>query len=64
MQYSVYKNFKKAKTKTIKKTKTTSASVSKLKKKKTYYVRVRTYKTVGGKKYYSSWSKVKKVKTK
>lgn len=64
VQYSVYKNFKKAKTKTIKKTKTTSASVSKLKKKKTYYVRVRTYKTVGGKKYYSSWSKVKKVKTK
>lgn len=64
VQYSVYKNFKKAKTKTVKKTKTTSISVSKLKKKKTYYVRVRTYKTVSGEKYYSAWSKIKKVKTK
>lgn len=35
----------------------------KLKAKKKYYVRVRTYKTVGGVKYYSPWSKVKKVKT-
>ena len=32
--------------------------------KKKYYVRVRTYKTVNGKKVYSSWSKVKSVKTK
>ena len=32
--------------------------------KKKYYVRVRTYKTVNGKKVYSSWSKVKNVKTK
>lgn len=64
IQYSTSKTFKSAKTKTIKKTKTTSATISKLKKKKTYYVRVRTYKTVGGKKYYSGWSKVKKVKTK
>lgn len=64
VQYSLYKNFKNAKTKTVKKTKTTSISISKLKKKKTYYVRVRTYKTVSGEKYYSAWSKVKKVKTK
>ena len=35
-----------------------------LKAKKTYYLRIRTYKTVSGKKYYSSWSKYKKVKTK
>ena len=32
--------------------------------KKKYYVRVRTYKTVNGKKVYSSWSKVKSVKIK
>ena len=35
-----------------------------LKKGKTYYVKVRTYKTVKGKKYYSGWSKVKTVKVK
>ena len=32
--------------------------------KKKYYVRIRTYKIVNGKKVYSSWSKVKSVKTK
>lgn len=64
IQYSTSKSFKGAKTKTVKKTKTTGATISKLKKKKTYYVRIRTYKTTGGKKYYSGWSKVKKVKTK
>ena len=64
IQYSTSKNFKSAKTKTVKKTKTTSTSITKIKKKKTYYVRVRTYKTVEGKKYYSAWSKTKKVKTK
>ena len=36
----------------------------KLSAKKQYYVKVRTYKTAGGKKYYSSWSNVKSVKTK
>ncbi|MEE0553174.1 MAG: hypothetical protein UDF26_03880, partial [Clostridia bacterium] len=34
------------------------------KAKKKYYVRVRTYKTVKGKKIYSSWSKAKVLKTK
>ena len=28
------------------------------------YARIRSYKTVNGKKYYSSWSKAVKVKTK
>ena len=37
---------------------------SKLKKKKKYYVRVRAYKSVSGKKVYGAWSKVKTVKTK
>ena len=34
------------------------------KKKKKYYVRVRAYKSVSGKKVYGAWSKVKTVKTK
>ena len=42
----------------------TSMSVTGLKAKKKYYVRIRTYKTAKGKKYYSDWSKVKSVKTK
>ena len=59
------KAFKKnKKTVTVKKNKTTSANVSSLKAKKKYFVRVRTYKTVNGKKIYSSWSKVKTIKTK
>ena len=42
----------------------TSKKITGLSKKKTYYVRIRTYKTVSGKKYYSSWSAKKSVKTK
>ena len=38
--------------------------VSKLKGGKKYYVRVCAYKKVGGKYYYSAWSKAKAVKTK
>lgn len=44
--------------------KTTSKKITKLKSKSKYYVKVRTYKTVNGTKYYSGWSKVKTVKTK
>ena len=68
IQYSTSSKFKGAKTVTIPKNKTTSKKVTKLKSKKKYYVRVRTYKTVkvNGKntKIYSSWSKAKTVKTK
>jgi len=35
-----------------------------LKSGRKYWVRVRTYKTVNGKKYYSAWSKVKTVTVK
>ena len=42
----------------------TKVKISKLKKKKKYYVRVRAYKSVSGKKVYGAWSKVKTVKTK
>ena len=65
IQYSSDKKLKKNnKSVTVTKQKKTKATVKKLKSKKKYYVRVRTYKTVNGKKIYSSWSKVKSVKTK
>ena len=65
VQVATDKKFKKnKKTVNIKKQKTTKTTVKKLKAKKKYYVRMRTYKTVNGKKVYSSWSKVKSVKTK
>ena len=65
IQVATDKKFKKnKKTVTVKKQKTTKVTVKKLKAKKKYYVRIRTYKTVNGKKVYSSWSKVKTVKTK
>lgn len=65
IQYSSDKKLKKNnKSVTVTKQKTTKATVKKLKSKKKYYVRVRTYKTVNGKKIYSPWSKVKSVKTK
>lgn len=62
VQMATDKKFKKGrKTVTSKKT---NVTFKKLKSKKKYYVRVRTYKTVKGKKYYSAWSKTKSVKTK
>ena len=60
IQVATDKKFKKnAKTVVVKKQKTTTATIKKLKSKKKYYVRIRTYK---GKKY-SKWSKVKSIKT-
>lgn len=64
IQYSTKKDFAKYETKTISNYQTSFATIKNLKSKKTYYVRVRTYKTVGNKKYYSNWSTVKSVKTK
>lgn len=68
IQYSRDKKFKSG-VKVVKvKTSKTEKKISKLKSKKTYYARIRTYKTVkiNGKsvKIYSNWSKVKKVKVK
>ena len=64
IQYSTSKSFKSYKTKTVTKNSTTSLKLSSLSAKKTYYIRVRTYKTVNGTKYYSGWSTVKSKKTK
>ena len=43
---------------------TVSRVIGSLTKGKTYYVRIRTYKTVGKTKYYSTWSAAKTVTTK
>ena len=66
VQYSTSRKFTKKTTamKTVKKKTATKLNVKKLKAKKKYYVRVRTYHTVKGAKYYSGWSKVKNVSTK
>lgn len=66
IQYSTSSKFKKSstKTKTISNAKTTSAAISKLSScGKKYYVRVRTYKVIKGRKVYSACSKVKTVTT-
>ncbi|MDE6412954.1 MAG: fibronectin type III domain-containing protein, partial [Eubacterium sp.] len=64
IQYSTSSKFSSAKTVTVSKNSTTSKAVSKLKAKKKYYVRIRTYKIVGKTKIYSDWSKSKAVTTK
>ena len=61
VQYSTSSKFKSAKTVTVKGYKSTSKTITKLTKKKKYYVRVRTYKTVGKTNYYSGWSGAKSV---
>lgn len=63
--YSYSKNFKSSvKTVMVKKNSKTTATLTKLKKGKTLYVKVREYKTVGGKRIYGSYSTPKKVKIK
>lgn len=65
VQYATNKKFTTGcETLTIKKKTTTSKKVTQLKRKKKYYVRVRTYMKVGNKNYYSKWSSLKTVKTK
>ena len=64
IQYATSKSFKSYKTTNITKYTESTKTISGLKAKTTYYVRVRTYKTVGGVKIYSNWSTAKSVKTK
>lgn len=44
--------------------KNTVQVISSLERKQTYYINIRTYREAGGKTLYSSWSKVKKARTK
>lgn len=64
LQYSTNKKFKKGvKTIKIKKNKTTSTVIKNLKTKKTYYIRVRSYRKKGKKTKYGRWSKTSVVRT-
>ena len=72
IQYSTSKKFKKAKTITVKSTKNKlTKKITKLKRGKTYYIRVRAYRIYDPSKYgstdpketyYSKWSKPKRIK--
>ncbi len=63
IQYANNASFKKAKILTVKGS-SVKTTIKKLKSKKTYYARLRAYKKVGGKNYYSTWSNKKAVKIK
>ena len=64
IQYATNSKFTSAKKVTITNNKTDKTTVSKLSANKKYYVRVRSYTTVGGTKYYGAWSATKTVTTK
>ena len=64
IQYATNSKFTRAKKVTITNNKTDKTTVSKLSGKKKYYVRVRSYTTVKGTKYYGTWSASKSVTTK
>ena len=62
IQYALDRKFKKSRK--TKNTSKTSYTIKKLKKKKTYYIRVRAYAIINGKKVYGNWCKAKKIKIK
>jgi uncharacterized repeat protein (TIGR02543 family) len=64
IQYSTNKNFSGAKTVTVSSTGTLYKTITGLSAKKTYYVRIRSYRKVGKTNYYSKWSAASSVKTK
>jgi hypothetical protein len=65
IQYSINKKIAKGiKKYTAKKKTVVTRTFKSLKSKKTYYAKIRTYKTVSGVKYYSAWSKIIRIKIK
>ena len=64
IQYSRNSNFSNGTTVSVKNNKKTVETCKRLTGSKKYYVRVRTYKEVNGKTYYSAWSAAKTVTTK
>ena len=64
IKYGTNSKFKSAKKVAITKKTTTAKTITKLKASKKYFVRMRIYTTVNGKKYYGAWSAVKTVTTK
>ncbi len=63
LEYSTKKDFSASKKLTVTKAGTTQKGIRDLQAKKTYYIRIRTYKTMSGTKYFSAWSAVKAKKT-
>lgn len=63
VQFSTSSNFKSPTVKNVSGNSKTSCT-AKLKMGKKYYVRVRAYKVLSGKKYYGAWSSVKSIKCK
>ena len=64
VQYSTNAKFTSAKKVTVWNTKTLKTTVKNLNANKTYYVRIRTFKTISNEHYFSYWSKSYSVKTK
>ena len=64
LQYGLKKNFSGAKKVTVRKAATLKKVLKNLKKGKTYYVRIRTWKTDSGYTYWSTWSGAKRVRVK
>ena len=64
IQYGTQKTFKQAKTKKISGKGKTGIILKKLKRKRTYYVRMRSWKKVRGRYIYGGWSKACKIKVK
>lgn len=62
IQYSTSKTFKSAKSVTIKSNKTVTKNITGLKSGKKYYIRIRAYKIVDGKKIYGEWNTTKKAR--
>lgn len=61
IQYATNSSFKNAKSGYVNSNKYSGAYLKNLQKGRTYYVRIRTYKTVNGVYYYSNWSSAKKI---
>ena len=64
VQYGTQKTFKRAKIKKISGKGKTGITLKKMKRKSTYYVRMRSWKMVQGRCVYGAWSKVCKIKVK
>ncbi len=64
IRYSTKKSMKKAKSLSVKTAKATSKTIKRLKKSKRYYFQVRSYRTVGSKRFASTWSSAVSAKTK
>lgn len=64
VQYSTNSKFRSGKVNKWVSSSASKVSLTGLKRRKTYYVHIRAYKTVNGKRIYSSWTKTMKMKTK